>query len=100
MSHAWTNLPSQLESAVPQANKDAQNDGNLQHFVNSEAITDTITFGIKSSGSDDAILADVSKGKVELRTGKTKDALFTLVAKPEQWQVSIARKVDARGHQN
>ena len=33
-----------------------------------------------------SILCTVSNGKAELRTGSSKDALFTLVATPEQWQ--------------
>lgn len=86
MSHAWTNLPSQLESAIPKANDIAKDDGNLQNFAKTDAITQKHTFGIKSSGSDDAILTTVSKGHVEIRTGKDKDAEFSLVALPEQWQ--------------
>ena len=86
MAHAWTDLPSQLESAIPKANNIAGDDGNLHYFVTSEAITEPVTFGIKSAGSDSAILTTAKNGSVEIRTGDSKDAAFTLVALPEQWQ--------------
>ncbi len=86
MAHAWTNLPSQLESAIPKANQDANNDENLKYFAHSNAITESTTFGIKSAGSDEAILTTVTNGKVEIRTGNSKDGVFSLVALPEQWQ--------------
>lgn len=86
MAHAWTDLPSQLERAIPKTNNLAQDDGNLKNFVVTDAITDSTTFGIKSSGSDSAVLTTVSNGKVEIRTGNSKDAKFSLVALPEQWQ--------------
>ena len=88
-AHAWSDLPAQLESAIPKANQDAQQDGNLKYFLESDAITENHTFGIKAAGSDSAILTTVSNGKCEIRTGSSKDAVFTLVALPEQWQVSI-----------
>lgn len=86
MSHAWTDLPSQLESAIPKANQDAAKDENLQYFAASEAITSSTTFGIKSAGSDRAVLTTVTNGKVEIRSGSSKDAVFSLVALPEQWE--------------
>jgi len=58
----------------------------LKCFDTTNAITQPHTFGIKSHGSDKAVLATVTNGKVELKTGSSKDALFTLVALPEQWQ--------------
>ena len=84
--HAWADLPAQLQSAIPKVNKVAQTDGQLNSFTISDAITAPATWGIKSSGSNNTILCTVTNGKVELRTGSSKDALFTLVATPEQWQ--------------
>ena len=86
MAHAWTDLPSQLESAIPKANSLAAEDGNLQNIAITKAITVSTTFAFKSAGSDSAILTTISEGKVEIRTGNSKDAVFTLVALPEQWQ--------------
>ena len=86
--HAWSSLPAQLESAIPKANSLAQNDENLKYFSLSNGITKPVTFGVKSAGSDEAVLTTVENGKVEIRTGSSKDAAFTLVALPEQWQVS------------
>ena len=86
MSHAWSDLPKQVESAIKKVNNEAKDDAQLKNFDKSNAITQPHTFGIKSHGSDSAILATVTNGKVELTTGSSKDALFTLVALPEQWQ--------------
>lgn len=85
-NHAWADLPSQLSGAIEEANKAAQKDGQLSAFINTDAITAPATFGIKGAGSDNAILTTVSNGKVDIRTGSTKDAEFTLSALPEQWQ--------------
>jgi hypothetical protein len=73
-NHPWADLPSQLSGAIEKANKAAQNDSQLQAFVHSDA-------------SDNTILTTVSpNGKVNIRTGTTADAEFTLSALPEQWQ--------------
>lgn len=85
-NHPWADLPSQLSGAIEKANKAAQNDGQLSAFIHSEAITSPATFGIKGAGSKNAILTTVSNGKVDIRTGSTADAEFTLSALPEQWQ--------------
>lgn len=86
-NHPWADLPSQLSGAIEKANKAAQSDGQLSAFIHSDAITDSATFGIKGAGSQNAILTTVSSGcKVDIRTGSTKDAEFTLSALPEQWQ--------------
>lgn len=85
-NHAWADLPLQLSGAIEDANKAAQKDGQLSAFLHSDAITAPATFGIKGAGSDNAILTTVSKDKVDIRTGSTKDAEFTLSALPEQWQ--------------
>ena len=85
-SHAWADLPGQIQSAVPKANKAAQDDGQLKAFTTSNAIDAPATFGIKAAGSDSTILVTVTNGKAEIRSGSSKDAVFTLVALPEQWQ--------------
>jgi len=85
-AHAWTDLPSQLTSAIEKVNQVSSKDAQLQGFTTSNAIEGPATWGVKSHGSDDVILCTVTNGKAELRTGSSKDALFTLVAQPEQWQ--------------
>ena len=86
MAHAWSDLPAQLQTALPKANKAGNTDGQLKAFVTSGAIDSSATFGIKSAGSDNAILVTVTNGKADIRTGDTKDCLFVLTALPEQWQ--------------
>lgn len=83
-SHAWSDLPAQLESALPKVNDIAQQDGQLINFTTSNAIDAPATFGIKSAGSDSTVLVTVSNSKCQLRSGSSKDALFTMVALPEQ----------------
>jgi len=85
-NHQWADLPSQLSGAIEKANKAAQNDGQLSAFITTDPISAPATFGIKGAGSDNAILTTVSNGKVDIRTGTTADAEFTLSALPEQWQ--------------
>lgn len=85
-SHAWADLPSQLETALPKANKAAESDGQLKAFTTSNAITAPATFGIKAAGSDNTILVTVENGKAEIRSGNKSEALFVLSALPEQWQ--------------
>ncbi|KAL1590718.1 hypothetical protein WHR41_00881 [Cladosporium halotolerans] len=85
-NHPWADLPSQLSGAIEKANKAAQSDKQLSAFVNSDAITDQSTFGIKGAGSNNTILTTVAKGKINIRTGSASDAEFTLSALPEQWQ--------------
>lgn len=86
MAHAWTDLPSALSAAIPQANKAATSDGEIQAFTNSNAIVEPARFGIKAAGSDSAIVVTVSKGQVEIGSGTTQDCEFVLSALPEQWQ--------------
>lgn len=87
-THAWSDLPkalggdqvlSKLNSAIPE-------DGQYIAFTTTDAITKPITFGIKAAGTDSTILVDVDNGKGKVRTGSSKDALFTLSATPEQWE--------------
>jgi hypothetical protein len=86
-THPWADLPSQLSGAIEKANKAAQDDTQLGAFVHSDAIVAKSTFGIKGAGSDNTILTTVSpNGKVDIRTGTTKEAEFTLSALGEQWQ--------------
>ena len=85
-SHAWADLPSQLQTALPKANKAAETDGQLKAFTTSNAIVAPATFGIKAAGSNNSLLVTVENGKASIRTGDASDALFTLSALPEQWQ--------------
>ncbi|CAK4035015.1 alpha beta hydrolase fold family, partial [Lecanosticta acicola] len=86
MAHAWTDLPSALSSALPKANKAAQDDEQLKAFTTTNAIAAPATFGIKAAGSNNAILVHVTNGKADIQAGTTKDCLFVLSALPEQWQ--------------
>ncbi|SMR51287.1 unnamed protein product [Zymoseptoria tritici ST99CH_1E4] len=86
MAHAWSDLPSALSAALPKANQAAKDDAQLKSFTLSNAIEAPATFGIKSGGSDSAVLVTVTNGKADIRSGSAKEALFTLNAQPEQWQ--------------
>lgn len=86
MAHAWSDLPNALSQALPSANQAAQSDSQMKAFLNSDAITQPSTFGIKAAGSDNAIVITVSRQKVNIGSGITKDCSFVLSALPEQWQ--------------
>lgn len=84
--HAWADLTSQLKPAIEKVNKEGKNDENMKHFLETNAVTQPATFGIRSSGSENTILVTVKNGDLDLTTGDKSKALFTLVATPEQWQ--------------
>lgn len=85
-AHAWADITSPLSAAVPKLNDLLSSDGQYKAFTTTDAITKSTTFSIKSSGSDNAILVEVSNGKGTASTGSYKNALFTLSALPEQWE--------------
>ena len=82
----WKDFPQAISSCLPKLKELLQTDIQLKAFTNSNAITAPTTFGIKSSGSENALLITVTNGKVELAEAKPNDALFTVSALPEQWQ--------------
>jgi hypothetical protein len=85
-AHTWADITSPLSGAVPKFNDLLSSDGQYKAFTTTDAITKSTTFGIKSSGSDNAILVEVSNGKGVASTGSYKKALFTLSALPQQWE--------------
>ncbi|EME38348.1 hypothetical protein DOTSEDRAFT_75781 [Dothistroma septosporum NZE10] len=86
MAHAFSDLPAALADALPKASKLANQDPQLNAFTDTRAITAPATFGIKSGGSDNAILITVEDKKISIHSGNTKNCLFVLSALPEQWQ--------------
>ncbi|KAL2061558.1 hypothetical protein VTL71DRAFT_6935 [Oculimacula yallundae] len=84
--HAWADLPSQLQSAVPKFNNILLKDPQFQAFADTPDITSPITFGIKAAGSENAILITVNNKSGVAEVGSHKKAVFTLSALPEQWQ--------------
>lgn len=86
MAHAWSDLPSILSDSLPKAQKAAESDGQLNAFTDTRAITKPATFGIKSGGSNSAIVVTVRDKRVDIRSGSDKDCEFVLSALPEQWQ--------------
>ncbi len=85
-SHAWADITSPLSGAVSKLNDLLQSDGQYKAFTNSKAISRPATFGIKSSGSDNAILVTVGNGKGSATSGSHSKALFSISALPEQWE--------------
>jgi hypothetical protein len=84
--HAWSDLPQQLQSALPKLNTLLSKDAQYQAFANTPEIKDPITFGIKAAGSDNTILITVSNTKTLASAGSYTKASFTLSALPEQWE--------------
>ncbi|KAF9885246.1 hypothetical protein FE257_000606 [Aspergillus nanangensis] len=84
--HPWHNLPLQLGRSLDQFNKAIQDDAQFLAFTHTEHIPTPITFAIKSTTDDDAILLTFSQRYGYAKVGKSTDALFTLTALPAQWQ--------------
>src|SRR5690242_21409255 len=82
----WDDLTKALGGSKDKFTKLLQSDAQLKAFTTSDAIDKAATFGIKSSGSDNTILIEVTNGSAKASTGTSKDALFTLSALPEQWE--------------
>lgn len=78
MEHAFSDLPSALQAALPKANKAAEDDGQLKAFTTSNAIAGPATFGLKAAGSDNAIVITVTNGKADIRSGTTKVRLASI----------------------
>ena len=84
--HPWTDLPSQFQTTLLKANKAGETDGQLKGFTAIGPNTGLTTFGIKAAGSNNAILVTITNGSAQMTSGDAKDALFVLVALPEQWK--------------
>lgn len=82
----WDDLTKALEGSKDKLTELLQSDAQLKAFTTSNAIDKAATFGIKSSGSDNTLLVEVTNGGAKASTGSSKDALFTLSATPEQWE--------------
>ncbi|KAF2020456.1 alpha/beta-hydrolase [Aaosphaeria arxii CBS 175.79] len=86
MSANWSDLTSALSGSSSKFTELLQSDPQLKAFTTTNAIDKPVTFGIKSSGSDNTLLITVTNGSAKSSTGTSKDALFTLSALPEQWE--------------
>ncbi|KAG9186382.1 hypothetical protein G6011_02938 [Alternaria panax] len=82
----WSDLTTALKGSLDKLSGLLQSDDQLKAFTTSDAIEKDVTFGIKSSGSDNSLLITVTNGGAKASTGASKDALFTLSALPEQWK--------------
>ncbi|KAI0582353.1 Alpha/beta hydrolase fold family protein [Pyrenophora tritici-repentis] len=82
----WSDITAALKGSLDKLSNLLQSDEQLKAFTASNAIKKAVTFGIKSSGSDNTLLITVANGSAKATTGSSKDALFTLCALPEQWE--------------
>jgi hypothetical protein len=82
----WSDLTAALKGSLDKLSELLQSDAQLKAFTTSGAIVNDVTFGIKSSGSDNTLLITVGNGSAKASIGGPKDALFTLSALPEQWE--------------
>lgn len=82
----WNDITTALKGSSDKLSKLLQSDAQLKAFTTTNAIEKETVFGIKSSGSDNALLIKVTNGSATASTGTSKDALFTLSALPEQWE--------------
>jgi hypothetical protein len=82
----WSDLTAALKGSFDKLSELLQSDAQLKAFITSNAIDKDVTFGIKSSGSDNTLLITIANGSAKVSTGNPQDALFVLVALPEQWE--------------
>lgn len=75
-----------MSASVSQLQKLADNDPWWQGFINTGAIAEPVTFGIKSAENHEAILITVGPERLtKVSTGLTSQAVFTLSATGGQW---------------
>jgi hypothetical protein len=86
MSSSWSDLPGALKDSLDKLTELLQSDDQLKAFTTTNAIDKPATFGYKSSGSENTLLVTVTNGSAKTKVGSSKDALFTLIAPPEQWE--------------
>lgn len=87
-THSWASLPAAMAKSVSTLNERLKSDSWWQAFVDTKAIIEPVTFGVKSTDSDDAVLVTVSPGaKTEATTGNASKADFAVAAQPEQWEM-------------
>ena len=84
-AHSWADLPAALSPILPKLDSLLAQDAQLKAFTASNAITGSVTFGAKSSGSDNTVLITVVNGKAISTVGTPSGTLFTFSAFPEQW---------------
>lgn len=83
---SWTDFTQALKGISDTLPKLLEADDQLKAFTTSNAIDKPMTFGIKSSASDNTLLVTVTNGSAKPSVGTSKDALFTLSALPQQWE--------------
>jgi hypothetical protein len=86
--HSWSNLPSQLTAVLPEINTSFKSDAQYLAFSRTASLVPRLVFGIKSAGSEEAILVTVDDNDPtpSMSVGNYREAVFTLCALPEQWE--------------
>lgn len=97
--HPWHNLPSQLGGVLPEYNRAINQNPQFLAFTNTNHISKSISFAIKSVGSDDAIIFTFNQSTGSARVGPYTDALFSLAALPSQWE-NLFKKNPAMPYQS
>ncbi|KAE8148470.1 hypothetical protein BDV25DRAFT_168394 [Aspergillus avenaceus] len=85
-SHPCHNLTLQLGKDLETFNEAINRDPQFLAFTLTEHISESITFAIKSVGSDDAILLSFNPSFGQARAGKHEEGLFSRSALPSQWE--------------
>ena len=86
-SHSWSSLPGAMSKSLSSLNQTLDSDKWWQSFVDTKAIIEPVTMGVKSAESDDTILVNVQPGaKTSVSTGPASKADFVLGAKAGQWE--------------
>ncbi|KAJ5995602.1 hypothetical protein N7481_002579 [Penicillium waksmanii] len=85
--HAWASLPDAVGASFTTLNNTLNHDKQWQAFIDTEAIHDSVTMGVQSTGSDQAILVTVEPGlRTIVSRGSSASADFVLLAQPSHWE--------------
>ncbi|KAF2239646.1 alpha/beta hydrolase-like protein [Viridothelium virens] len=99
---SWSDLVTQLggDQVVLKLSQALQSDQQFLAFTDTDALASSVTFGIKSTESERAILVTVCNDS-SYASGKASDnePLFTIAALPEQWE-RFFRKIPQPGFQS
>lgn len=86
-NRSWDSLPDAISSSVKTLNHALNDDAQWQAFIRTDAISEPVIFGIRSSAIDDAVLVTVGPGSsTVVSCGSSSRCDFVLVAEPSHWE--------------
>ncbi|GAB1198710.1 hypothetical protein APSETT444_008038 [Aspergillus pseudonomiae] len=86
-NRSWDSLPDAISSSVKTLNHALNGDAQWQAFIRTDAISEPVVIGIRSSVIDQAVLVTVGPGSsTVVSCGSSSRGDFVLVAEPSHWE--------------